>query len=112
MRLKEMRTAKGLGQKDVARVLDCSVQVYSRYETGDREPSIDTLIRLADFYCVSIDQLVGRTPMEIEIKKETPPPSGEDEYEVVILPQEDPTPDLLEQKILQVVTREFEKRGL
>ena len=34
--------------------------VYSRYETGDREPSIDTMMRIADFFEVTIDDIVGR----------------------------------------------------
>lgn len=60
MNLKEIRTAKGLTQKAVADYIGCSSVVYSRYETGDREPSVDTLIRIADCFDVTLDDIVGR----------------------------------------------------
>ena len=114
MRLKEIRTARGLGQKDVASVIGCSVTVYSRYETGDREPGIDTLIRLADFYNISLDELVGRTPMQIEVIHGDPPPLADDEWEIQIDPEQvgDGLPDYLEEQIAQIVQKELKKRGL
>ena len=60
MILKEIRLAKGLTQKAVADYIGCSSVVYSRYETGDREPSIDTLIKIADCFGVALDDIVGR----------------------------------------------------
>ena len=60
MRLKELRMQRKLRQQDVADAINCSQAVYSRYENGDREPSQDTLNRLADFFGVSIDYLLGR----------------------------------------------------
>lgn len=113
MRLKELRSERGLSQKELADVLDCSVTVYSRYETGAREPSLDTLIHLADFYGVTLDELVGRVPMEIKVIKENAPPPSEDEYEIVIEPG-DPVPsaDDLERRITEIVQRELQKKGL
>ena len=60
MNLKEIRVAKGLTQKAVADYIGCSSVVYSRYETGDREPSIDMLIKIADCFEVSLDDIIGR----------------------------------------------------
>ena len=60
MRLKELRTEKGATQKEVAEVICCSPLVYSRYERGEREPDIDTLCRLANYFEVSLDYLVER----------------------------------------------------
>jgi len=60
MDLKKYRQSKGLTQKVVADHIGCSAVVYSRYETGDREPSIDMLIRIADVLDVAIDDIVGR----------------------------------------------------
>lgn len=60
MNLKEFRVAKGLTQKAVADYIGCSSVVYSRYETGDREPSIDTLIKIADCFEVVLDDIIGR----------------------------------------------------
>lgn len=59
MRLKELRKQKKLRQSDVAEVINCSQAVYSRYESGERAPSMDTLKTLADFYGVTIDYLSG-----------------------------------------------------
>ena len=117
MRLKELRAERGLSQKDVSDALACSVTVYSRYETGAREPSIDVLIRLADFYGVTLDELVGRTPMTITLTQGDPPPKGEDEYELVLDPNDLPqSPDDLDAMIRaavnEAVTEELKKRGL
>ena len=61
MRLKELRTEKGATQKEVAEFIYCSPLVYSRYEREEREPDIDALCRLADYFGVSVDYIVGRT---------------------------------------------------
>ena len=59
MRIKELRKERNLTQKEIADALKITPQVMSRYERGDHEPDIATLKRLADFFCVSIDYLVG-----------------------------------------------------
>ena len=61
MRLKELREEKGATQKEVADFIGCSSLVYSRYEREEREPDIDTLCRLADFFGVTVDYIVCRT---------------------------------------------------
>lgn len=58
MKLKELREEKNLSQKEVAKYLNIAQNTYSRYETGEREPSISTLMKLAKFYRVSLDYLV------------------------------------------------------
>lgn len=57
--LKKVRLDKKMTQKDVADHLGCSPNIYSRYETGERQPSIDVLIRLSKIFGKSIDYLVG-----------------------------------------------------
>ena len=59
MRLKELRKARKYKQTDIAEVLSCSQGVYSRYESGEREPPFDIMKKLADFYGVTIDYLMG-----------------------------------------------------
>lgn len=61
MRLKEIRKTKGISQLKLALDLNMSQNTISRYETGDREPGINELIKIADYFNVSIDYLVGRT---------------------------------------------------
>lgn len=59
MNLKQLRTLKGVTQREVSQAVGCSEVVYSRYETGIREPSLDTLIKLANFFEVTTDLLLG-----------------------------------------------------
>ena len=61
MRLKELRKAKGLSQLKLAIDLNTNQNTISRYETGEREPGIVELIRIADYFSVSVDYLIGRT---------------------------------------------------
>lgn len=48
MNIKDIRTSKNLTQAEVATALGVSSVVYSRYETGSRQPSIEVLIQMAD----------------------------------------------------------------
>lgn len=60
-RLRDLREDHDLKQREVAEVLRCSQQVYSNYELGQRDIPTDVLIRLSDFYKVSVDYLLGLT---------------------------------------------------
>lgn len=60
-RLQELRMKKGCSQADVARFLNVTQQAYSRYERGDHELGYTAIIKLADFFQVSIDYLLGRS---------------------------------------------------
>lgn len=60
-RLKELRDQIGKLQKEIAQDLNLSVQVYCNYEKGQREPSFDTLIKIAQYFDVSVDYLLGLT---------------------------------------------------
>ena len=64
MNIKDIRLRKGLTQADVAAALGVSSVVYSRYETGKRQPSIDMLIQMADIFGVTVDFLLGRKDIE------------------------------------------------
>ncbi len=61
MNLKKLRKEHGISQIKLALDLNTSQNTISRYETGDREPGIAELIKLAEYFDVSIDYLVGRT---------------------------------------------------
>ena len=60
-RIRDLREDNDLKQRQLADFLNCSQQVYSNYELGQRDIPTDVLIRLADFYHVSIDYLLGQT---------------------------------------------------
>ena len=61
MRLKEIRKERGISQLKLAMELNTNQNTISRYETGNREPGINELIRIADYFNVSVDYLLGRT---------------------------------------------------
>ena len=61
MRLKEIRKSKGISQLKLAMDLNTNQNTISRYETGEREPGINELIKIADYFNVSIDYLLERT---------------------------------------------------
>lgn len=61
MRLKELRKKKGISQLRLATDLNTTQNTISRYETGEREPGIAELIKIADYFNVSVDYLIERT---------------------------------------------------
>jgi len=60
-RLRELREHRGLSQTDVANDLHISRQSYNFYENGQREPNQEMLLKLADYYNVTTDYLLGRS---------------------------------------------------
>ena len=60
-RIRKLREDKGITQKQMSEMLSCSQRVYSNYERGDIVISTEVLIKLADFYNVSVDYLLNRT---------------------------------------------------
>ena len=60
-RLKELRKEKGVRQEQVAVAVDISMSAYCNYEQGKREPTASVLDRMADYYDVSVDYLLGRS---------------------------------------------------
>ena len=60
-RLKMLRKEKDLMQEDIAKVLGCTQRKISYMEQGVTEPDLQSLIKLADYFDVSIDFLCGRT---------------------------------------------------
>ncbi len=68
-RLEDLRVDHDLTQQTVADLLGCKREVYRRYEKGTRTIPIDFLIKLADYYQVSIDYIVGREKSEHSSKR-------------------------------------------
>lgn len=62
--LHRLRKAHHYTQQQVSGLLNISRQAYSNYETGKRAPDLDSLIRLADIYKISLDQLVNQACSE------------------------------------------------
>ncbi len=69
-RLRDLREDRDLRQIDVAKATRIDQKTLSNYETGKTAPDMYSLIKLADFFNVSIDYLVGRRDANIENEKE------------------------------------------
>ena len=60
-RIRDLREDNDMSQKQIAELLNISQTAYSKYELGKRNMPIESLIKLARFYNVSLDYLVGET---------------------------------------------------
>jgi len=60
-RLLALRKERKLNQEDILTEFGVSIRTYRRYETGEREPTLSTLWKIADFYGVTVDYLIGRS---------------------------------------------------
>ena len=58
--LLQLRKERGLKQPELVEQLGISLRAYQYYERGEREPALSTLIALADFYDISLDELFCR----------------------------------------------------
>ncbi len=61
LRIRDLREDNDLKQKQVADFLMCDQSLYSKYERGERPFPLEYADKLADFYNVSVDYLLGRT---------------------------------------------------
>lgn len=61
LRIRDLREDADLTQKQIAEILLCDQSLYSKYERGERVLPLDLAVKLADYYHVSLDYLVGRS---------------------------------------------------
>lgn len=76
-RIRILRESKGMTQKEAADALDMPRTTYVHYEDGSNEPRISVLIKIALYYSVQVDWLIGLEAREIQ----NSPPPIEDERE-------------------------------
>lgn len=60
-RLIEQRKLNKVTQRQMAEFLQIAQPSYIRYENGSSEPSLESLVKIADYFDVSVDYLLGRT---------------------------------------------------
>ena len=68
LRIRDLREDRDIKQYEIAKYLMCDQSLYSKYERGERAFPLEYADRLADFYGVSVDYLLGRT----DVKKPYP----------------------------------------
>ena len=65
LRIRDLREDKDLKQKDIAQYLMCDQSLYSKYERLERPLPLELADKLADYYHVSVDYLMGRTNVKV-----------------------------------------------
>jgi len=66
-RLKELIKEKNLEQQQIASLIGLKIPTFNGYVGDKREPNIDTLIKIANFFDISVDYLIGRTDIRNSI---------------------------------------------
>ena len=69
LRIRDLREDNDLTQQKIADYLMCDQSLYSKYERGERLLPLDTAVKLAEFYGVSLDYLTGRTSVKTPYPK-------------------------------------------
>ena len=69
LRIRDLREGSDLTQSDMSKVLKCSQQTYSRYESHTTEIPLESLIVLAEYYDTSVDYLLGITDTKEPYKR-------------------------------------------
>lgn len=85
LRLKEIRTSKHITQTEVAERLNIARASYANIENGKRDPDTQTLMQLADFFSVTIDEICGRDRESYNKKTPTGIADGLDESLINLL---------------------------
>ncbi len=71
-KLKELRTNRNIFQKDLAEYIGVSRAIISQYESGDKYPSIDTIEKIAEYFGVTIDYLLGSNNTINDLEEQFP----------------------------------------
>ena len=69
LRLRELREQVSSTQQEIADMLNIQQNTYSQYETGQRQISLEVLVKLAEYYDVSIDYILNRTDIDTPYPK-------------------------------------------
>ena len=69
LRIRDLREDNDLKQRQIAELLACDQSLYSKYERGERVLPLDAAEKLADYYGVSVDYLLGRTDVKTPYPK-------------------------------------------
>jgi transcriptional regulator with XRE-family HTH domain len=67
-RLKQLREDNDLRQEDVGKIVNVEKSTVSQWESGKRTPDVETIMKLADYFNVSIDYILGKTDIRTPIE--------------------------------------------
>lgn len=69
LKLREIRKRAGLTMKELADRIGCSESAISQYETGKRQPDYETLLKISDYFGVSVDDILGKEKLDQETEQ-------------------------------------------
>lgn len=104
-RLKQLRTNSGLTQLDVSRLLGVERSTYVKYERGNSDPPTATLVRLADYFGVTVDYLIGHDSAYVP---ETVPAPKISDFDTDILRKFHALDDMAQARILNALEFEYQ----
>lgn len=110
--LKELRKSAKYTQDQLAEALSVPVRTYGSWERGERQPDFETLSKIADFYNVTADYLLGRPPMKVVPLEGDPPEEMEGYHHFVFEPDEQLDENDMAPLIRKILAEELKKRGL
>lgn len=85
-RIRELRLSRGMRQPDLAEMLSCTAMTVSRYERGEADPDVATILRLCEIFSCTADYLLGRSPV--------PSPDLDPQEEALVLAWRRATPEI------------------
>lgn len=118
LRIRELRESQNIQQKELATKLNIGFSTLSQYETGKRFPDYETLLKIADFFGVTTDFLLGRSnqkdkpvpPEEDELAKLLEDPETREFYELIKDFSDDELDDLLNYGQYLIAKRDSKKK--
>lgn len=110
--LQQLRKKTRLTQDQLADAIGVQCRTYGSWERGEREPDFVTLCKIADYFGVSTDYLLGRTDTPVIVKTEAPPALPEGMKAVELIQDQVPeSPDITD-VIRSMIADELKNRGL
>ena len=106
-RIRDLRKLKNMNQRDLGKLLGVSASTIGMYEQGRREPDAESLVRLSEYFGVSVDYLLGRS-----LDENKKPPQTEEEIKQALFGGAEVT-DEMWQKLLSFANylkQEHEKK--